>query len=141
MTLTVSGGRDNVLSDEGRKILTDIIFTERVDLVFVGDCPTGVDKSIRELCLALPVDFRVFVAYWSIINIEGAVIKRSADGSHSYNAAAGPMRNKRMLETMGKDGYFVAFPGNRGTSDALKCATRVGCKIVNYINRMDLVKL
>lgn len=46
-----------------------------------------------------------------------------------YGRAAGPFRNRRMLEE-GKPDFVVAFPGGRGTANMVSQAKAAGVKVV-----------
>lgn len=52
--------------------------------------------------------------------------------------AAGPIRNRRMLD-LGKPHLVLAFPGGSGTADMIKQATKAGVPVVRVGQR--LVKL
>lgn len=47
-----------------------------------------------------------------------------------YGRAAGPIRNKRMLEW--KPDLVVAFPGGSGTANMVKLATDAGVEVISY---------
>lgn len=50
-----------------------------------------------------------------------------------YGIAAGPIRNKHMLEAYPKDSTIVvAFPGGNGTKDCVERARRMGLSVVDY---------
>lgn len=51
-----------------------------------------------------------------------------ADWRH-YGAAAGPMRNAKML-AQGCPDLVVAFPGNRGTADMVRRAKHAGIRVI-----------
>lgn len=78
--------------------------------VLVGDCPTGVDKSIRE-----HPSFKllwVYEAYWK------------AKGN-----AAGPIRNKEMIADA--DALIAFWDGkSKGTKNCIKCATDKGIPVL-----------
>lgn len=47
-----------------------------------------------------------------------------------HGRAAGPIRNKRMLEW--KPDLVVAFPGGSGTANMVKLATDAGVEVIRY---------
>jgi hypothetical protein len=47
----------------------------------------------------------------------------------TYGRAAGPIRNKQMLDE-GKPDLVVAFPGGRGTANMVKQAREAGVKVI-----------
>jgi hypothetical protein len=84
----------------------------------VGDCPTGVDKFVRDYACRDGVkdlwQRQVHVAYWN-----------------QYGKSAGPIRNKAMIDTMTQENYknpeqgrvvLLAFKGGKGTVDCIKHA-------------------
>ncbi len=48
-----------------------------------------------------------------------------------YGRAAGPLRNRKMLEYIAPDGMLVAFPGGRGTANILAQARSLGLAVVD----------
>ena len=99
--LVVTGGRDYKHEKRVHELL------KRIDpeVVYVGDCPTGVDKFTRYWCDKSAVPFRVFEAQWD-----------------DFGKAAGPIRNKEMIEAAAQDvvkPILLAFPGGRGTEDCV----------------------
>lgn len=58
-----------------------------------------------------------------------AVVEYPADwGLHGK--AAGPIRNRAMLEGPPGVRLLIAFPGNRGTADCIRAATERGIEVV-----------
>lgn len=47
----------------------------------------------------------------------------------AYRRAAGPIRNKRMLDE-GKPDLVLAFPGGRGTANMISQAQKAGVKVI-----------
>lgn len=54
---------------------------------------------------------------------------------HRDGKAAGPIRNRRMLDE-GKPHIVIAFPGGRGTDDMIKQATKTGVAVVRVGKRL-----
>lgn len=52
-------------------------------IILVGDCPTGVDKFVRDYCKENKIEYKVFVAKWD-----------------KYGLSAGPIRNKEMIDEL-----------------------------------------
>ena len=82
--------------------------------IFVGDCPTGVDKFVLEYCRENNVQNTVFKADWN-----------------KYKRGAGPRRNEEMLKHAD---MLLAFPGpdSKGTVNAINIAVRKGITRVVY---------
>lgn len=81
----------------------DWVYTE----VVVGDCPTGLDKCVREWC----PEARVFEADWE-----------------AHGKAAGPIRNRKMVQAAD---LLVAFwdGKSQGTLSAIREAARAGVPV------------
>lgn len=47
----------------------------------------------------------------------------------AYGRAAGPIRNKRMLDE-GRPNLVIAFPGGRGTANMVMQATQAGVRVI-----------
>ena len=75
----------------------------------IGDCPTGVDKSVTDHYRPTG---NVFIAEWDV-----------------YGKAAGPIRNKAMID---KADALIAFwdGDSRGTKDCIKHATHKGIPVL-----------
>jgi hypothetical protein len=98
--------------------LQDQCALERSGLeVAVGDCPTGGDLFVRDWAVTAPVALRVFHADWD-----------------RYGHAAGPIRNKEMINTMLREGgvdKVVAFlhPLSLGASGCAEYAASLGLTV------------
>jgi hypothetical protein len=97
-----SGLVETILVSEWNRHDYDIFFK-------VGDCPTGLDKIVRDWCNTILGDekWQVFYADWK-----------------TYGKAAGPIRNHAMVDS-GAD-LVIAFPddGSRGTKDCAEYADK-----------------
>ncbi len=83
---------------------------------------SGADLLARQWAESRNVVVEPYPADWDDISVEGAVVKRNRRGK-LYNAAAGPMRNFRMLH-LGKPTHAFGFPGGSGTRDmACQCVS------------------
>lgn len=94
--------------------LQDLCATSREELVVgVGDCPTGADLIVRQWGLTSPAMVRVFHADWS-----------------RYLKSAGPMRNRRMVDTVRPE-LVLAFlrPESQGTVDCVNYAESLGIPV------------
>lgn len=107
--VVVSGGRDY----KDIATVEDTLFWLNPDLVYVGDCPTGLDKFVRNWCDENEVSKKLFRAEWN-----------------THGKAAGPIRNREMIGAASRDiehiCIFVAFPGGKGTKDCTIAAETSG---------------
>jgi len=111
MTIAVSGVRRPLTRAE-ENLVRSILTAHSERTVHVGDCPTGVDKFVRDYCSADRV--KVFAADWT------------------RGQSAGPIRNGRMLKGCE---ILIAFPGaahSPGTRNAIEQAIRAGIETHVY---------
>jgi YspA, cpYpsA-related SLOG family len=105
----VCGGRD---FDNGvwlRTALTQLHTEEPFSFVIEGGAP-GADTLAREWAESLSIQVKTFKADWM-----------------AHGRAAGPLRNRRMIEE-GKPDMVVAFPGGRGTANMVNQARASGVR-------------
>ncbi len=106
----VCGGRDYHDATTMEQVLSS--FLEQGDCVIHGGA-RGADALAGDIAgrvLGYPV--HVFPADW-----------------HQYGKAAGPIRNKQMLDE-GKPTLVLAFPGGRGTQNMIDQARTAGISVV-----------
>jgi len=89
--------------------------SEVVDCIIEGDAP-GVDRMAGAWAKRRRVDLRLFPADWQ-----------------TYGRAAGPIRNRKMLDE-GKPDLVIAFPGGRGTANMVEQAERAGVRVIRLEN-------
>lgn len=115
MTLVVTGSRDWKNYRRIEELLTHL----KPDLLLVGDCPTGADPMAFTAAKALGIKCAVKYADW-----------------RHYGLAAGPMRNRVMLD-MNPD-LVLAFHENieksKGTKDCYEEANRRGLSTMLITN-------
>ena len=130
MKLGVVGGRD--FND--KKKMWDILNAgvHKIEIIVSGGA-RGADKLAAEWCQRIlgkePI---VFEADWDNLDVTPCVIKTRKDGSR-YNAAAGVIRNKKIVEEADK---ILAFwdgksPGTKTTIELSK-EMKVPCTVVYY---------
>ncbi len=107
MIVLVCGGRDytNV------KAIRDSLDMVDVTSIIAGGA-SGADAIGREEAIRRKLDFKMFPADWS-----------------AHGRAAGPIRNKQMLDE-GKPDLVMAFPGGRGTADMVRRAKAAGVPVM-----------
>lgn len=100
MRIVCTGGRDF----KEWALVTHLLETLKPKDIFVGDCPTGLDLLVRQWGTSTGCKLKIFYADWNL-----------------HGKAAGPIRNREMLEAAG-DALVFAFKGGRGTADCVRQA-------------------
>jgi len=127
-TVLVCGGR-NYSNKSSVDTVLDGMYETHGAIRLVQGGATGADKLAREWCARQTYKLHSMVnvpADWNDVSHPKAVI-RMRNGK-PYNAAAGPIRNQRMLDENPID-VVLAFPGGRGTADMVKRATAAGIHV------------
>lgn len=107
----VCGGRDY---DNHRLLgfVLDKLYVHRSGIAcIIEGGQSGADALAKEWAIQRGVPWSEFKANWTL-----------------YGNAAGPMRNRRMLDE-GLPDLVVAFPGNKGTSNMVRQAERRGVPV------------
>ena len=83
--------------------------------VATGCARAGVDRMVRAACKRAGVEPRVFYADWRF-----------------YNLAAGPIRNRKLVEAVDEVIAFRARGKSNGTDSVIALARRAGkpCKVI-----------
>lgn len=110
MRILVCGGRDYSDSTLVNAVLDEYVHAGTLGTIIEG-CARGAD-SLAE----------TYGTYWRI-----PVEHFPADWD-KHGKAAGPIRNKQMLDE-GKPDLVVAFPGGRGTANMIEQAERAGVPV------------
>lgn len=84
------------------------------DIQIVTGGASGADKAAVDWAIVNWGTFREYPANWS-----------------QYGRAAGPIRNKEMLEKEKPD-LVIAFPGGPGTRDMVRRAKEAGIEVIEY---------
>lgn len=114
MKTLVFGGRDYWNRELVYKTLDAIHKATPISLIIHGGAK-GADLIAKDWAKLRGIPDRPFEADWDDLQAEQVVPRRRPDGSF-YNAAAGGIRNKRMLME-GKPDTAIGFPGGKGTKD------------------------
>lgn len=91
-----------------------------------GEIVGGADYWAMRWAKDRGVPYRTFAAKWHDLETPPMKIKKRPDGS-LYNALAGFVRNKTMIET--QPNLVVAAPGGRGTADCVNRARSAGIEV------------
>lgn len=110
MRVLVCGGRDY---RDPKAVYDALSALDRVSVVIEGGA-LGADCFAAEWADKTETEHLQFVADWK-----------------AHGRAAGPIRNKRMLDE-GKPDLVLAFPGGRGTANMVKQARERGIRVDVY---------
>lgn len=114
MKVLVCGGRDYGDINYVVGVLDTIHTVEGpISAIIHGNAP-GADTIAGAWAMSRDVEMEVFPAHWDL-----------------HGRAAGPIRNKQMLEEGGPD-LVVAFPGGRGTDNMVKLAGNAGVSVIHF---------
>lgn len=123
MRVLVCGSR--VWKDYGT-MFNAIATVGKIDVLIEGGA-RGADRMAVQVAEALGIPFLQFTAEWEL-----------------YDDAAGPIRNKRMLNE-GKPTLVLAFHPNieesSGTKDMVKLATQAKIEVIIIKDEYDLIKI
>lgn len=85
------------------------------DFVIISGCATGADSVAIDWAVVNWCRFEEYPARWDDLTTPPVVIRYRRDGT-KYNAAAGAIRNQKMID-VGKPDIGIGFPGGKGTND------------------------
>jgi hypothetical protein len=121
MRIVCTGGRDF----KNYEIVYSTLEILSPHFVYVGCCPTGVDKYVREWCASQKDRDHIN----GTTTFDSAVFKADWDG---LGRPAGPIRNSKMCAAAAKAGckLLLAFPGNKGTNDCIRHGKSHGMTIL-----------
>jgi predicted polyphosphate/ATP-dependent NAD kinase len=111
LRVLVCGGRNYRDQDHVWTFLSELNAKQPIGLLIHG-AATGADRLAQAWARNRLIPDREFESNWPV------------DG-----AAAGPMRNQRMIDE-GKPDLIVAFPGGPGTADLMQRAKLHGVKVI-----------
>lgn len=87
----------------------------------------GADKLSSQWAESRGIRCHEEKAKWDDIDVEGAVI-RYHPGGKAYNAAAGAIRNQKMVDDWPID-YGIEFPGGDGTENMRDILLEMGIRV------------
>ena len=111
MKVLVCGGREYADRDRVATILGGFNSGRKIDLIIEGGAK-GADSLARE---------------WAIEN--GVAVKTVYADWEKHGRAAGPIRNKQMLDGFSPD-LVVSFAGGRGTENMVRQAISAGVDVL-----------
>lgn len=111
MRVLVCGGRDWRDGGFVSRVLTQFHANTPITRLITGGA-TGVDSYAGGWAAVQAITIETYFAKW---------------GEHGR--AAGPIRNKQMLDE-GKPDVVIAFPGGRGTANMVKQAREAGVRVI-----------
>lgn len=111
MRVLVCGGRDYQNSLIMSRALSNVRFMRGMDVLIEGGAE-GADAYCRFWATRNRVPVLTFDADWKV-----------------HGRAAGPIRNRRMLEE-GKPDLVIAFPGGKGTASMVRLANGAGVEVI-----------
>lgn len=114
MRLLVCGGRDFSDTTLAYRVLDKLHRERMIGVVIEGDA-RGADRIAGYWARRNRIDNLKFPADW-----------------RAHGKAAGPIRNKRMLDE-GKPDAVLAFPGGRGTANMIEQARGAGIEVIESI--------
>jgi len=121
MRVIVSGGRDFTWSPFIHEAL-DTIHKETPITELTQGGARGVDTIARDWAMNKKIPTKTYLAKW-----------------RQHGKAAGPKRNKQMLDGENPDTVIV-FPGGRGTAHMRQIALEKGIPVVNISPRTNITR-
>lgn len=137
MRVLVCGGRDF----EDRELVFMALDYVKPTLIIEGGQRThrgeeiigGADYWAMKWAQERGIECRTVNAKWYDLETPPVVIKKSPKNGREYNAAAGGIRNQRMLDEEKPD-LVVGMAGGSGTRDMIERARKAGVpvKLINW---------
>jgi YspA, cpYpsA-related SLOG family len=115
MKVMVTGGRHYADEEQLNAILDEVHSNTVIDLVMHGNA-SGADTLAKHWCRAHNVEHKPYPADWG-----------------KFGRAAGPMRNQFMVDD--QPDVVIAFPGGKGTGDAVKRARKKSIIVIQVPDR------
>lgn len=131
MRVLVFGGRDYKKHRVVRRTLSAIHAETPITKIIEGGAP-GADRFGRFWAKYRGIEIETYEADW--FNMQAAIVvpRRNRFGD-IYNAAAGNLRNMKMLKESEPD-MAVEFPGGKGTADMRRLVQKeIGRRGLRYL--------
>ena len=97
-------------------------------LELIGGGARGADSLAHRWATERQIPFHEFKARWDDTKHPQADVRFNRKDGKPYNAAAGFIRNQRMVDE-GRPDIVIAFPGGGGTRDMMLRATEAGVPV------------
>lgn len=136
MRIVVTGGRNFADAAMVDRALSAVHRKHGITALIEGEA-SGADTLCRKWAEAHGIAVKDFPANWSDVDRPGAIVRKRRDGS-LYDAAAGSIRNQRMIDE-GRPDAAVAFPGGSGTADMVRRLNHAGIPTWNLAPLVGMV--
>ena len=123
MRIVVTGGRDFADGALVDRALSAVHRKHGITVLIQGEA-SGADRLCKQWAEQRNIPTLDMAADWDDVGRPGAVVRKRRDGK-LYDAAAGGLRNQRMIDE-GLPEAAVAFPGGPGTADMVGRLKRHG---------------
>lgn len=101
-----SGSRNYIDYNKVKSVIEILINKYNDIIIHVGDCKTGLDKIVKNICIDKNIKYKIFYANWNL-----------------YGKRAGPLRNKKVIENCIELHAFKCSDSlNLGTNSAIRIA-------------------
>jgi hypothetical protein len=97
------------------------------DFVVISGCATGADSVALDWAVVNWCQIEEYPAQWDDLTTPPVVLRYRKDGT-PYNAAAGGIRNQKMID-VGRPDIGIGFPGQRGTRDMYNRLVKAGIEV------------
>jgi hypothetical protein len=127
----VTGDRQWEARDVAQKVIDRLIAKYGGDeITIVHGAAQGVDVEFEITAKLAHVKCEAYPAMWYDLDVKGARIMKQANGTE-YNAAAGPARNQKMVDT--KPAYCIAvhkdLKNSKGTKNCVELCLKAGVPV------------
>ncbi len=112
MKVIIAGGRNYAFDERDLEIL-DALHAQYDFTEVVSGAATGADTCGAEWAKSRGLRVKEYPAEWG-----------------RYGRAAGPIRNKQMIDYIYPAGILITFPGGRGTRNVTKLAEKDATQVI-----------
>lgn len=134
MRVVVTGGRHYRNWPVVKAALDAVMLEACGELELAQGGATGADALARRWCRENGIRPQTFAAAWRDLRTQPVVIRYDRHGK-AYNAAAGAIRNEKMLRIFLPQ-LVIAFMGGPGTANCVALAHKMGIKVREIPDRL-----